>query len=379
MKETMGQTIKRLRKERNLTQEELAGRLNLSAQSISKWENGTSMPDIAQIVPLASVFAVSTDTLFGIAETTPDQEAGELLRQAEALKVYGQRQSYLAAYDLLAEGLKRYPGNLLLMNSCMHLGTSMAMPDSGWLYAPDRADELAAEAVRQADFIITYSKSISDVMRARQILVYLHSARGEYALAAETAREFPVRTDFTLYSHMALINEYKGNYSRAAACLCTDIDYSLQALEDHSARLGLIYYRSGQIDDAIRVYETFFVVMEAIFRENCPPPYHDFDSGDCRILLAQAYLAAGREEDAMTSLEKAVHYWLDLLTAHPGDSIPLNALHTSPLIRESELQLSIPRHIIRTKLHEKLAAEEIRPLNNHPRFAALRELVENLP
>ena len=48
MKENMGQIIKRLRKERNLTQEELAEQLNISAQAISKWENGTSMPDISQ-------------------------------------------------------------------------------------------------------------------------------------------------------------------------------------------------------------------------------------------------------------------------------------------------------------------------------------------
>ena len=66
MNESMGQIIKRLRKERNLTQEELAEQLNVSAPAISKWENDTSMPDISQIVPLASVFRVRTDVLFGL-------------------------------------------------------------------------------------------------------------------------------------------------------------------------------------------------------------------------------------------------------------------------------------------------------------------------
>lgn len=56
MKENMGQIIKRLRKERNLTQEELAEQLNISAQAVSKWENGTSMPDISQVVPLANLY-----------------------------------------------------------------------------------------------------------------------------------------------------------------------------------------------------------------------------------------------------------------------------------------------------------------------------------
>ena len=43
MNENMGQIIKRLRKEQNLTQEELAEQLNISAQAISKWENGGSL------------------------------------------------------------------------------------------------------------------------------------------------------------------------------------------------------------------------------------------------------------------------------------------------------------------------------------------------
>ncbi len=42
MSESMGQIIKRLRKERNFTQEELAEQLNVSAQAVSKWELGGS-------------------------------------------------------------------------------------------------------------------------------------------------------------------------------------------------------------------------------------------------------------------------------------------------------------------------------------------------
>ena len=61
MKETMGQIIRRLRKERNLTQEELAEQLDVTFQAVSKWENDAGMPDISQVVPIANVFGVSTD------------------------------------------------------------------------------------------------------------------------------------------------------------------------------------------------------------------------------------------------------------------------------------------------------------------------------
>lgn len=66
MNENMGQIIRRLRKERNLTQEELAEQLNITSQAVSKWESGASLPDFSQIVPLANLFGVPTDVLFGI-------------------------------------------------------------------------------------------------------------------------------------------------------------------------------------------------------------------------------------------------------------------------------------------------------------------------
>ena len=46
MKETMGQIIRRLRKERNLTQDELAEQLGVTFQAISKWEQGNGYPEM---------------------------------------------------------------------------------------------------------------------------------------------------------------------------------------------------------------------------------------------------------------------------------------------------------------------------------------------
>ncbi len=59
-----GEIIKYLRKEQNVTQEELASALNISAQSISKWEKGQANPDITFIPLLANFFHVSIETLF---------------------------------------------------------------------------------------------------------------------------------------------------------------------------------------------------------------------------------------------------------------------------------------------------------------------------
>ena len=52
-----------LRKSNDLTQEELAEKLNVSRQSVSKWESGQAVPELEKIVALSSVFNVTTDYL----------------------------------------------------------------------------------------------------------------------------------------------------------------------------------------------------------------------------------------------------------------------------------------------------------------------------
>ncbi len=62
----LGVKIKNLRCKAGLTQEQLAGKLGLSAQSVSKWENSVAMPDITLLPLLAEEFGVSIDELFDL-------------------------------------------------------------------------------------------------------------------------------------------------------------------------------------------------------------------------------------------------------------------------------------------------------------------------
>ncbi len=60
---TLGEKIYELRTQHNLSQGDLANELNVSRQSISKWENGNSTPDLDKIIKLAEIFNVSLDGL----------------------------------------------------------------------------------------------------------------------------------------------------------------------------------------------------------------------------------------------------------------------------------------------------------------------------
>ena len=61
----LGKTILELRKQKNVTQEDLASELGVTAAAVSKWEHGYTLPDILMLSALAYYFEVTTDELLG--------------------------------------------------------------------------------------------------------------------------------------------------------------------------------------------------------------------------------------------------------------------------------------------------------------------------
>ena len=70
MEQTIGKRIMTLRKSRGMTQDQLAEKVGVSAQAVSKWENDISCPDISLLPKLAEIFSVTTDSLLGVPEKT---------------------------------------------------------------------------------------------------------------------------------------------------------------------------------------------------------------------------------------------------------------------------------------------------------------------
>ena len=79
MKLHIGEAIRRLRKEAGLTQEQLADKLGISYQSVSRWELGSTYPDMELIPALTELFGVSADVLLGIPQVQREKEAEKAL------------------------------------------------------------------------------------------------------------------------------------------------------------------------------------------------------------------------------------------------------------------------------------------------------------
>lgn len=108
----IGQKIKKFRRDRDLTQEELAGHLGVSFQSISKWERGEGYPDITLLPALAHYFGVTADELLGIDEAEDLKVLAGLEEKWEENRRQGK---HLENVHMMRNALKSYPNNELLL------------------------------------------------------------------------------------------------------------------------------------------------------------------------------------------------------------------------------------------------------------------------
>lgn len=103
----IGNKIKFLRRKAGLTQEQLGERLNISAQSVSKWETGTAMPDITLLPLLSREFGVTIDELFDVTQEDRLQRIEKRMEVEEELSADIFREFEDVLKNQLAEGNDR--------------------------------------------------------------------------------------------------------------------------------------------------------------------------------------------------------------------------------------------------------------------------------
>ena len=102
----LGKVIRKYRKERNFTQEEMAERLGVTASAVNKWEREVTCPDIALLAPIARLLEISTDTLLSYRENLTPKEIKELMEKTQKmLKETG----YGEAFGWARKQMEQYP------------------------------------------------------------------------------------------------------------------------------------------------------------------------------------------------------------------------------------------------------------------------------
>lgn len=126
----IGEVIRRYRKEKQLTQEEMAKFLGVTAPAVNKWENGNSLPDVALLAPIARLLGITTDTLLCYRAELSEQEIHHILTELSA-KV--ENDTYDAAFRWVEKLILEYP-------DCNKLILLAAQSLNGYLYIYGIAD-----------------------------------------------------------------------------------------------------------------------------------------------------------------------------------------------------------------------------------------------
>ena len=168
----LGEKIKTLRKQKNMSQEVLAQVLGVTFQAVSKWETGAAMPDVSMIPAIARFFEVSTDELFDFNLIEQEERVMELCGEAAEYRFSDPAKSE----TMLREALKQFPGNEIILNNLLYT-----------MRAPERNEE-----------VVTLCKSILEVTKyddvkydVLRILAETYHAMGQQALVKPTLEKIP--------------------------------------------------------------------------------------------------------------------------------------------------------------------------------------------
>lgn len=175
MKLYIGDTIKYLRKEKDITQEELADILGVSYQSVSRWETGICYPDMELLPVISEFFGVTVDKLLGVDKAIERETVSEyLLRFQEAIsqgKIY-------ECISVAREGVSEYPNNFVLLNKLMYALFLSGDSDGNIPEWKENMEKYDAEITALGERIMKYCPDQNIRLEATARLAFNHCEMG---------------------------------------------------------------------------------------------------------------------------------------------------------------------------------------------------------
>ena len=317
---SIGTKIKQLRRERGITQEQLAEYLGITPRAVSQWECERTSPDISQLPLLANYFDVSADYLLGIDKARDEAETTAFLDEYNRLNNLGRS---IDVFELTASIYKRYPNDFRVIEKYV------------WqLYQYPHYTEKPFGYVVHKEELYRLCQRIMDECTIDQlrysaigILSTLYQNDKLYEKAVEYCEKFPntyyetrdeALESFYLASDTQKYTEY---VKRNITAFTEYLAIKLQKYAYNVCRS----YDSGS-DEKLMVFEKAISLIKLI--------YEDGDYGFCHYILGELYISAANQYAMKQDYTKAAEY-LDIGLGHARryDELPEQVQHTSLAVR----------------------------------------------
>ena len=172
----IAENLKSLRKEKDLTQEEVAEILGVSPQSVSKWERGDTYPDITLLPALANFYSISVDTLIGMNIINDAQTRNAVFTTAQD---HWRNGDINAAINVYSEGLKTFPNDKGIMS------------DLAMAFALEGGKDNLDQAISLCERVLSGSSGEKVLHTTRAALCFMYLKAGLKEKAGIAAKNLP--------------------------------------------------------------------------------------------------------------------------------------------------------------------------------------------
>ena len=340
---TIGENIRKLRRERDITQEALAEMLGVTAQSISQWENSRTAPDISQIAPLAHIFEVSADVILGIDVEKKTEQIEKLWQAAYDVACTG---DHVQAISMLGNALRQYPDSFKLMG---------LYTDEIYMYnhliPEDMQEQNKERALGYLERILSDCTDMSIRNNALTTACMWYPKIGRTEEAVEMAKSIDI--GFSSAELLGKIytgkKQFKALQDAVVVGVFHGIGYDLERLLDTTNDEGIPMYTS---DEKLELYQFSADIFLRLLPDGDYYFYAQFIECAYRN-MTWVYAERQDRENILFCMRRAAEMAIHFDTYTPG------TLHTSPLVRGQEAD-GIWWHDGHNRSHDWLEALETR-------------------
>ncbi len=176
MENNLAENIRSFRKSLGFTQEQLAERLGITLAAVSKWERGSSEPDLAYIMDLAEIFHVSVDALIGFSMRSTDADA-----EMERIEELAGKEPAVRIIEEYETALKKFPNHFRIV-----FGAAQTFAQVGIMYRQEAELKRALELMRHSIDLISQNRN-DEISEAdiRNDIAQCYAALKDYKKAIE--------------------------------------------------------------------------------------------------------------------------------------------------------------------------------------------------
>lgn len=319
---SIGSNIKRLRREKDITQEQLAEYLGITSRAISQWECDRTAPDISQLPALCHIFDVSSDVLLGIDVEKNEERIKSYLEEAHKVDWEG---NFEKEVELLREALGKFPRSYQIMQKLANALVNV--------YSRKGVNEYE-EVFALCNRVLAECTDSQTRYEATQTLVYAYDYAGKKEEMLKVAEEMP-KSMLSYENCMLWIWEGDADFAKKQDFIHYLIYQLVSAIGSASLHRHdddtMIYVA----EDRMRLHKLQVDLLELLFPDKDYQNVAQVGWMAC-LQMGRLFLQNNDLENAWKWLEKSADFAIHM------DTYDFEGKHTSPVLRGYSDGGSIP-------------------------------------